>query len=107
MGAFKKIVFVGALAAAGAVIAKDVKHYYSFDVGTTARTVNVQLSGSADADLYVRRGTRPTETAYECRPYTSGTNETCTLSHVTGRVHVMVRGYATTSDYKIRATFAD
>ncbi|MGH7855696.1 MAG: S8 family serine peptidase [Candidatus Binatia bacterium] len=38
------------------------------------------LSCSFDADLYVRRGSRATDTSYDCRPYLNGSNETCTLS---------------------------
>ena len=33
-----------------------------------------------DADLYVRRGSEPTLSTYDCRPYKSGSNETCAIT---------------------------
>ena len=36
--------------------------------------------GSGDADMYVRFGSAPTTTSYDCRPYLSGNNETCTIA---------------------------
>ena len=34
--------------------------------------------GTGDADMYVRSGSQPTTSTYNCRPYLSGNNETCT-----------------------------
>jgi hypothetical protein len=55
-----------------------------------------------DADLYVSIGQRPTSTAYDCRPYKSGSNEECIVSLAVGssaRIFVMVRGYAYQRSY--------
>jgi hypothetical protein len=79
---------------------------FSFSVGNEPRQVVVELIGGNDADLYVRRTDLPTTTAYECRPYTTGSNETCTINNATGRMQVMVRGYAASSNYKLRGSFA-
>jgi serine protease len=58
----------------------------------------VTSGGSGDGDLYVRRGSEPTTTAYDCRPYTSGNNETCTFAAPTaGTYYVRIRAYATFS----------
>lgn len=60
------------------------------------------MTGTGDADLYVRTGQAPTTTAYDCRPYASGSAETCTINLSTpGKIHVMVRGYATSSTYTL------
>jgi hypothetical protein len=60
------------------------------------------LSGAGDADLYVRTGTAPTTTVYDCRPYRSGSSETCVVSLASpAPVHVMVRGYASSSSVKL------
>lgn len=60
------------------------------------------LTGTGDADLYVRLGSAPTTTVYDCRPYQSGTSEQCAVDLATPeRVYVMVRGYATTSTFRI------
>ncbi|MEQ8460036.1 MAG: PPC domain-containing protein [Sandaracinaceae bacterium] len=60
-----------------------------------AGTYNIDLSGSGDADLYVRIGGAPTTRAYDCRPYRSDSNETCEVTLASDApLHVMVRGYS-------------
>jgi len=60
------------------------------------------LSGTGDADLYVRSGVAPTTALYDCRPYKNGSAEECVLNLTTpAAVHVMVRGYAATSTFRI------
>ncbi|MBM4394332.1 MAG: PPC domain-containing protein [Deltaproteobacteria bacterium] len=59
-----------------------------------------EISGQGDADLYVRVGSAPTETLYDCRPYRTGSDETCEVDLTTPAVvHVMVRGWADSSTY--------
>ena len=64
------------------------------------------LTGSGgDADLYVRVGVAPTTTGYDCRPYKSGSNESCSVElAAAAKVHVMVRGYATSSSYQLKGS---
>ena len=54
------------------------------------------ITGTGDADLYVRFGAAPTTTSYNCRPYRTGNNETCSLTVPAGqtKAYVLVRGYA-------------
>ncbi len=53
------------------------------------------ITGSGDADLYVRIGSAPSATTYDCRPYRSDANETCQIVLATSApVHVMVQGYS-------------
>jgi hypothetical protein len=60
------------------------------------------MTGTGDADLYVRVGTAPTATLYDCRPYKSGSKESCKVNLTTDApIHVMVRGYAASSTYKL------
>jgi hypothetical protein len=55
----------------------------------------VSITGTGDADLYVRVGSAPTSTQYDCRPYKTGTAESCRVSLAQpAPIHVMVRGYA-------------
>ena len=53
------------------------------------------MSGwTGDADLYVKYGSAPTTSSYDCRPYTGGNNEVCDIANVrAGTYHVMLRGY--------------
>ncbi len=55
------------------------KAFGPFEVkpGTNFRAV---LSGTGDADLYVRFGAAPTASTYACRPYLDGSNEECNLT---------------------------
>jgi M6 family metalloprotease-like protein len=70
--------------------------YYYVEVPAGRPTLTVKISGgTGDADLYVRYGERPTTTQWQCRPYTSGNNETCTINAPqAGNYFVMVRAYA-------------
>ncbi len=71
--------------------------------GTSRLTIAIS-GGSGDADLYVRRGTAPTTSAWDCRPYRSGNAETCTFNAPqAGTWHVLVRGYSTFSGVTLRA----
>ncbi len=67
-----------------------------------AGTYTFTMTGTADADLYVRIGSEPTATTYDCRPYKSGSNETCEVKlAAAAKIFVQVRGYATTSNYEL------
>jgi vibriolysin len=67
---------------------------YNVVAGTQFKVV---MTGTNDADLYVRFGATPTTSAYDCRPYTGTSNETCTLTVPAGQTtaYVQVRGYST------------
>ena len=63
------------------------------------------LSGTSDADLYVRVGQEPTTTLYDCRPFKAGSSELCEVSLSTDAViHVMVRGWATSSSFTLQGS---
>jgi len=56
------------------------------------------ITGTNDADLYVRVGSAPTLTQYDCRPYKTGSNESCRVTLAQpAPIHVMVRGYSSTT----------
>ncbi len=60
------------------------------------------ITGSGDADLYVRIGLEPTKSAYDCRPYKSGSAERCEIDlNAPAKVHVMVRGYSANSSFEL------
>jgi serine protease len=51
--------------------------------------------GTGDADMYIKFGSKPTTSSYECRPYKSGNNEVCNVTAgKEGTYHVMLRGYS-------------
>jgi hypothetical protein len=60
------------------------------------------MTGSGDADLYVKVGREPSLTSYDCRPYKTGSNETCEVTLAQPAViGVMVNGYASSSTFKL------
>jgi len=76
---------------------------YTMVVPAGATSLSFQMSGgTGDADLYVRFGSAPTTTTYDCRPYRSGNAETCTIGNVrAGTYHVMIRGYSSYSGVQL------
>ncbi len=71
------------------------------------KTLTVTLrGGSGDADLYVRSGSRPTTSAYNCRSWSSTTNETCRITNTgAGDYYIMVRGYTSYSGVTLQGSF--
>ena len=60
------------------------------------------MTGTADADLYVRIGTAPNEQLFDCRPFLTGTNETCNVKlNTAAPVHIMVRGWDPSSTFDL------
>ncbi len=81
--------------------------FYTVAIPSGATDLSVQLSGgTGDADLYVRFGTAPTTSTYDCRSWNSSNNETCSFaSPSTGTYHVMVHAYATYSGASLTASW--
>ena len=88
-------------------VTQNQQKHYKISVPSGATQLNVQLTGSGDADLYVRYGSQASLTAHDCRPYLTGSNETCTFSTPqAGDWYIMIHGYASgTSSYTLRATY--
>jgi agmatine/peptidylarginine deiminase len=82
-----------------------VKDDYDYLFVESTNGIRAVLSGTGDADLYVwNRSSGLTWSNYDCRPYLDGSNEVCEVSG-TGPFYVIVRGYASTSDYKLDVTY--
>ncbi len=81
---------------------------YTMNVPAGATNLQFQISGgTGDADLYVRFGSAPTTSTYDCRPYLNGNNETCTIATPqTGTYHVMVRAYSSFSGLTLRGSYS-
>jgi len=53
-----------------------------------------QMTGDSDADLFVRVGNEPSLTAYDCRPYRSGANESCAIElSAPTSINIMIQGF--------------
>jgi len=67
-----------------------------------AGTYEFTMTGTADADLYVRIGQDPTDQLFDCRPFLTGTNETCTVDlPAAAQIHLMVRGWDPSSTFEL------
>ena len=74
--------------------------------GRTSLSFSIS-GGSGDADLYVRFGTAPTQTSYDCRPFSNGNTETCTITNIrAGTYHVNVRAYRAYSNVTLVGRYA-
>lgn len=74
-------------------VTKGEEKAYSYDA--PAGTYEIDLSGTNDADLYVKMNQPATTTTWDCRPYVGSSNEHCEVTlDAPGKLHVMVRGYA-------------
>ena len=81
--------------------------FFTIDIPAGASNLTFNMSGgTGDADLYVRFGSAPTTSSYDCRPYSAGNNENCDFpSPSTGTYHVMIRGYSAYSGVSLVASY--
>ncbi len=81
--------------------------YYTMVVPSGATNLNFNIAGgTGDADLYVKLGSTPTTTSYDCRPYITGNNESCSASAPTpGTYYVMVRAYSSYSGVTLTGSY--
>jgi len=78
----------------------------NFSFSAPAGEFRVNMTGTGDADLYVRRGAPPNISSYDCRPYRGDSFESCVLNLTApADVYVSVRGYASSSYYQLSVTY--
>lgn len=80
---------------------------YTFVVPAGATNLTFKSSGgTGDADLYVKRGSAPTDSSYDCRPWLSGNVETCTFASPTADTyHVRLKAYQSFSGVSLVANY--
>ncbi|MFA1753667.1 S8 family peptidase [Xanthomonas campestris] len=88
----------------GAATGAELNYTITVPAGSGTLTVSTS-GGSGDADLYVRAGSAPTDSAYTCRPYRSGNAETCTITAPSGTYYVRLKAYSTFSGVTLRASY--
>ena len=80
---------------------------YEVTIPSGASGFSVEMSGgSGDADLYVKKGSAPTTSDYQCRPYKTGNNESCPGSG-DGTFHIMVNGYSAYSGTSLTVSWTE
>jgi hypothetical protein len=95
----------GVAVALPSVATGGVSSTYTMPI-TAGHTVTFNISGgTGDGDMYVKAGSAPTSSSYDCRPYTVGNSETCTFTpSVTTTYYVNVRAYAGYSGISLKGT---
>ncbi|NVD08584.1 hemagglutinin [Vibrio sp. JPW-9-11-11] len=77
--------------------------FYTFTLDRASNVVVSISGGSGDADLYVKAGSKPSTSSYDCRPFRNGNSEQCQISAQAGvTYHVMLRGYYAYSGVTLR-----
>ncbi len=81
---------------------------YTMTVPAGASNLKFTISGgTGDADLYVKFGSAPTDTSYDCRPYLSGNNETCNIATAqAGTYYVRVKAYSSYSGVSLTGSYS-
>ncbi len=83
---------------------------YTMQVPAGSSNLVFQMSGgTGDGDMYVRFGSAPGTAAgtYDCRPYLSGNNESCTFaSPQAGTWYVTIRAYSAFSGVSLKGSYS-
>jgi serine protease len=81
--------------------------HYTMQVPSGASNLKFVITGgTGDADLYVKYGSEPTDSSYDCRPYKSGNEETCSFaSPSAGTWYVRVKAYSSFSGVSLTGSY--
>jgi Zn-dependent metalloprotease len=79
---------------------------FTMEVPAGATNINFNMAGgSGDADMYVKFGSAPTDSSYDCRPYKGGNTEACTATNAGGTYHVRLKPYSNFASVSLTASF--
>jgi xanthomonalisin len=97
------------VAVTGLSAAKGAKLNYTVAIPSGAKNLKVSISGgTGDADLYLKAGSAPTTSSYDCRPYVTGNTESCSVaSPQAGTYYVMLNAYAAFSGVSLTASWTN
>jgi vibriolysin len=83
--------------------------FYTLEVTAGATNLNFVTTGSSgDADLFVKFGSKPTLSSYDCKSTSSSSNENCDISSVqAGTYHVMVEAWNEINGATLTGSFTE
>ena len=87
--------------------AQGSQQFWTLSVPSGMASLQFQTSGgTGDVDLYVRYGSAPNTTTWDCRPFLSGNSETCSFtSPAAGTWHVLLNGAAAYSGVTLTGSY--
>jgi len=95
------VAVTGLAAAAGA----SLNYTMAVPAGATGLKF-VTSGGTGDSDMYVKFGSAPTDTSYDCRPYASGNAETCNIATASaGTYYVRLKAYSAFSGLSLTGSY--
>lgn len=91
----------------GLAAARNEQLFFVIDLPKDAINLEVTTSlGTGDADMYVKYGSMPTFSDYDCRPYVSGNAEACIFDAVqAGKYYIMLHGSSAFTDVQLKAFY--
>jgi len=91
-----------------AVAAAGTEQGFYFDVPNGATEVSFTTSANnGDADLYVKKGSMPTSSDYDCKSISSDSNESCIAGNGAGTYYALVSAYSAFNNGSIIADYLD
>lgn len=86
---------------------KDSIKYYYIDVPEYQSFLNIEINSCVgDPELYLRYSAHPTFIEYDCRPYTPGGHQTCSVKNPrSGRYYIMLHGYSIYSGLSLTGNY--
>lgn len=80
---------------------------YTMVVPAGATNLKFTISGgTGDADLYVKFGSAPTLSSYDCRPWVTGNSESCPITTAqAGTYYVMINSYASFTGVSLTGSY--
>jgi pre-peptidase/concanavalin A-like lectin/glucanase superfamily protein len=92
---------------AGLAGAAGSETFYKIDVPSGQASLEIAIAGgTGDVDMYIRKDTQPTTTAWDYRPYLIGNNETVTISNpASGTYFIMLKAYTAYTGVTLVATY--
>jgi hypothetical protein len=87
--------------------ATDSETFFKINVPAGQALLRIEISGgTGDADLYVRKGEKPTAKSWDYAPYLHGNNEVVEVQDPAAAVwYIMIRGYQAYSGVTVKACF--
>jgi len=90
-------------------LASSTELDFTMEVPAGATGLSFDLTGgTGDADLYVKFGSAPTTTSYDCRSWATGNTESCPISTAqAGTYHVKIVAYTAFNGASLTGTYTD